>query len=375
MAQGIKWPFITSNNHGKNAANLFLAKTASASKIANMTVLVGSFGWFCNMVKDVSIRGRVCEDMMAKNRLCIPGPFGEMWVVPCALGRVWRLHRLSPRSTTRNKTAGIPHHGNGTMAPWGFACLANKSMSSSNQALPRFIWKPAMQMLQRCPFPKPSLSWFLGGWDGALSCFRCGEVKRSKKTCYPIPAQAWSWQPAWEAWVAISKEAISKVSCDLPRVVNKWCNFFGTSHFLFISKSLRITFISIAVNKVGGLDAPSLWFNSFQFLCTPTHVPRMFSVALVPIQFLFVSHMFVAIAYSFPVVFFWSKGHVYRWFLQTVAWLMECNEATGSEAERSKVKRKPAWNESDVRLHDVQWKQMKWTERKHNQKQPANTNT
>ena len=82
MAQGIKWPFITSNNHGKNAANLFLAKTASASKIANMTVLVGSFGWFCNMVKDVSIRGRVCEDMMAKNRLCIPGPFGGWSHVP-----------------------------------------------------------------------------------------------------------------------------------------------------------------------------------------------------------------------------------------------------------------------------------------------------
>ena len=222
------------------------------------------------------------------------------------------LHEAQPEI----KLLAFPHHGNGTMAPWGFACLANKSMSSSNQALPRFIWKPAMQMLQRCPFPKPSLSWFLGGWDGALSCFRCGEVKRSKKTCYPIPAQAWSWQPAWEAWVAISKEAISKVSCDLPRVVNKWCNFFGTSHFLFISKSLRITFISIAVNKVGGLDAPSLWFNSFQFLCTPTHVPRMFSVALVPIQFLFVSHMFVAIAYSFPVVFFGQRamytGDFYR---------------------------------------------------------------
>ena len=243
MALGIKWPFITSNNHGKNAANLFLAKTASASKIANMTVLVGSFGWFCNMVKDVSIRGRVCEDMMAKNRLCIPGPFGEMWVVPCALRRVWRLHRFSPQSTTRNKTAGIPHHGNGTMAPWGFAGLAKKSMSSSNQALARFIWKPAMQMLQRCPFPKSSWAGGIAPCPPPLQVWRSEAVQEDmlsySSTGMELTAGLGSGEVQWpreppDAWGAITKTAVNTVSCLVVICQGSWISgatFLGLAIF------------------------------------------------------------------------------------------------------------------------------------------------
>lgn len=127
------------------------------------------------MVKDVSIRGRVCEDMMAKNRLCIPGPFGGWSHVPwgaCGDYTVC-LHEAQPEI----KLLAFPIMAT---APWRHEGLPVWQIS---QCLVR-NWKPAMQMLLCYPFSSSS-------WAGEMV------------PC-PAPLQVWRSQAVQEDLLSYS---------------------------------------------------------------------------------------------------------------------------------------------------------------------------